>query len=102
MLAINIQTPNSMLNSLRDSFKDRRLSFNLTQEVLSKQSGVSLGSVKRFESTGQISLEALLKIAFVLECLDDFLDIARVKKESYKSIDELLKEKPQRKRASKK
>lgn len=102
MLAINIQTPNSILNILKDNFKDRRLSLNLTQEGLSSRSGVSLGSIKRFETTGQISLESLLKIAFILECLDDFLTVARVKKESYKSIDELLKNRPKRQRASKK
>ena len=65
MLAINIQTPSSMIETIKDSFKQKRLSFNLTQEGLSNKSGVSLGSIKRFETTGQISLESLLKIAFI-------------------------------------
>ena len=60
MLAINIQTPSSMIETIKDSFKQKRLSFNLTQEGLSNKSGVSLGSIKRFETTGQISLESLL------------------------------------------
>ena len=37
-----------------------------SQEELSKRSGVSLGSVKRFEQTGEISLISLSKIAIVL------------------------------------
>jgi hypothetical protein len=33
---------------------------------------VSLGSLKRFESTGQVSLESLLKLAEILDRLEDF------------------------------
>lgn len=91
MLAINIQTPNTMLDIISDNFKQKRLSFNLTQEGLSKKSTVSLGSIKRFENTGQISLENLLKIAFILDCLDDFKNIAIKKEQKYDSIDDLLK-----------
>ena len=39
---------------------------------LSELSGVSYGSIKRFETTGEISLMSLLKIAIVLECTDEF------------------------------
>lgn len=90
MLAIN--TPNSITQHLKENFKAKRLSMNLTQEGLSARSGVSLGSLKRFETTGQISLESLLKIAFILDSLDDFLDIAKVKEVEFKTIDDLLKE----------
>lgn len=38
----------------------------ISQVRLSKKSGVSLGSVKRFESTGEISLLSLTKIAIAL------------------------------------
>lgn len=38
----------------------------ITQVRLSEKSGVSLGSVKRFESTGEISLLSLTKIAIAL------------------------------------
>ena len=83
MLAINIQTPSSMLETIKDNFNQQRLSLNLTQEGLSNKSGVSLGSIKRFETTGQISLESLLKIAFILDCLNDFKNIANKKDEEY-------------------
>ena len=45
----------------------------LTQLELSDRSGVSYGSIKRFERTGKISLESLWLIATALEC-DDQLD----------------------------
>lgn len=96
MLDINIETPSSILEVLKDNFKQKRLSFNLTQEGLSKKSGVSLGSLKRFENIGQISLESLLKLALVLECLDEFKNIAIIKDE-IASIDDLLKHEKQKK-----
>lgn len=98
MLAINIQTPSSMLETIKDNFKQQRLSLNLTQEGLSNKSGVSLGSIKRFETTGQISLESLLKIAFILDCLNDFQNIAIKKVDNFKTMDDLLKSKPIKKR----
>lgn len=98
MLAINIQTPSSMLETIKDNFKQQRLSLNLTQEGLSNKSGVSLGSIKRFETTGQISLESLLKVAFILDGLNDFQNIAIKKEDNFKTMDELLKSKPIKKR----
>jgi len=80
-----------MIQTLKDKFKERRLSLDLTQEGLATKSGVSLGSLKRFESSGQIALESLLKLALVLECLDDFNMIADKKELQVNSIDELLK-----------
>ena len=92
MLNINISTPSSMMQLLKDRFKARRLSMDLTQEGLAKKSGVSLGSLKRFESSGRISLESLLKLSLVLECLDDFADIAQEREDvAVRSIDELVK-----------
>jgi hypothetical protein len=36
---------------------------------------VSLGSIKRFEKTGEISLKSLLNIALVLRRLEDFENV---------------------------
>ena len=91
MLSINIQTPVSVMQELKERFRDKRLSMELTQEGLAKRSGVSLGSIKRFESSAEISLKSLLKLALVLECLDDFTEIAQEKPQQVGSIDELLK-----------
>ena len=93
MLSIDINTPDSVMQTIKDNFKKRRLSFDLTQEGLANKSGVSLGSLKRFETSGQISLESLLKLAVILECLEDFLHVAEEKKQTINSIDELLEKK---------
>lgn len=39
----------------------------ITQKDLSVKSGVSLGSLKRFEQSGEISLQSLTKLAIALE-----------------------------------
>ena len=58
--------------------KAKRLEQNLTQQGLSVRSGVSLGTVKRFERFGEISLKSLIDIALVLGCLDDFEELFKV------------------------
>ncbi|MBQ5684723.1 MAG: helix-turn-helix transcriptional regulator, partial [Clostridia bacterium] len=60
-----------LANRLRGIRKRRKLS----QEELSRQSGVSLGSLKRFEQTGQISLLSLTKLAMALECEDELRNL---------------------------
>jgi transcriptional regulator with XRE-family HTH domain len=100
MLSINISTPDSVMKNLCKRFQDKRLEFDLTQEGLASKSGVSLGSIKRFETSGKISLESLLKISLVLDCLNGFQHIAKKNEEKYSSIKELLKEKKSKKRGT--
>jgi transcriptional regulator with XRE-family HTH domain len=80
--------------------REKRLSMNLSQKTLSEKSGVSYGTLKKFESTGKISIESLLKIAIVLDSLDDF-DYLFAKDNLPDSIDELFKNKNSRKRGRK-
>lgn len=47
----------------------------LSQEKLSEKSGVSLGSLKRFERSGEISLMSLTKIAIALNCEDELINL---------------------------
>jgi len=98
MLSFIQETPKSILTNIRDNFKKRRLEIGYTQEALAKRSGVSFGSLKRFESTGQISLESLLKIAIILETLDEFENLGTKPLQQIQSFDDILKEekKPQR------
>ncbi len=49
-----------------------RKKLRLSQVELAERSGVSLGSLKRFENTGKISLESLLKLAHLVGRLNDF------------------------------
>ena len=91
------------MQNLKDKFKQKkkkRLSLNLTQKDF-QQKWRSLGSIKDLETSGEISFESLLKLALVLNYLDDFKNIANKKDEQYDSMDDLLKVKPIKKRSYK-
>ena len=90
MLSFLPKTPNDIMQTLRLKFKAKRKSFGYTQKECATRSGISLGSLKRFEQTGQISLESLLKLAFVLECLEEFEGLCKEREEMPKSLEELL------------
>ena len=62
----------------------------LSQERLSDESGVSFGSIKRFETTGQISLLSLTKIAIALDCADEICHL--FESVPYASIEEVIRE----------
>lgn len=69
---ISIKSPFEMLKEISKKSQEKRLQLNLTQKTLSEKSGVSYGTLKKFEQKGQISLESLLKIALALGEMDAF------------------------------
>ena len=92
-MTISLKTPRDVQQELATRLKARRLSRNLTQQGLAERSGVSWGSLKRFEKTGLIALDSLLRLALVLDCLDDFDHICiGTLNVTTKSLDELLTE----------
>jgi transcriptional regulator with XRE-family HTH domain len=64
--------PSDVRRELAGRMRLLRKQAGYTQEDFAQRSGVSLGSLKRFERTGQISLESLLKLAHLLGRLPDF------------------------------
>ena len=65
-------TPGEISKNLAQRHKLLRKKLHLSQKEMAERSGVSLGSLKRFENTGKISLEALLKLANLTGRLKDF------------------------------
>ncbi len=66
-----------------------------TQSELARRSGVSLGSLKRFETSGQISIQSLFLLIDVLGRLDDFDTILKPI-ENMKEIERLFSDKKRR------
>ena len=86
-----MKSPHEMAEEIAKRAKDKRLSLNLSQQTLSERSGVRYGTLKKFEHSGQISLESLLKIALALDELENFEHLfAKGADELPSSIDELL------------
>lgn len=67
-----LKSPQEVMKEIAERVKTIRLEQNLTQEGLSLRSGVSLGSLKRFERTGEISLKSLIDLSLSLGIMGDF------------------------------
>lgn len=68
-------TASDLRETIRNAARQRRIAFGMTQAELAQRSGVSLGSLKRFEQLGEISLTSLLALAEVMDTLDTFHDL---------------------------
>lgn len=62
---------------LAERVKTLRLLRGWKRSTLAERSGVSAASLKRFETTGQVSLESLLKLAHALGRLPEFAELLR-------------------------
>ena len=80
--------PTEIIKNLVLKIQDRRKKLKISQVELAQKSGVSLGSIKRFESKYEISLSSLIKIAIALDLDKDFDNLFSQK--NYKSIDEVI------------
>src|SRR5690554_5321330 len=69
---VDVLTEQRAVYYLVERFVKRRKEFGLTQRELSVRSGVSYGSIRRFETKGEISLTSLLKISNTMGLLEDF------------------------------
>ena len=74
--------------NLAEKIKQQRKKLRISQENLAQKSGVSLGSIKRFETKYEISLQSLIKIAIALDLDGDFEGLFAAK--SYTSINEVI------------
>lgn len=90
MISLNKKTSTELNKELARRIAGIRKRRKLSQSALALKSGVSLGSLKRFEQTGGISLQSLTKIAMALE-LDGELE-QLFTNVPFMSIEEVLRE----------
>nr|WP_320153908.1 helix-turn-helix transcriptional regulator [uncultured Draconibacterium sp.] len=83
------QTPTEVSKKLAQRFRTLRKQSKLSQKEMAERSGVSLGSLKRFERTGRISLESLLKLMHLLGRLNEFDTILSIN-ENREDIEKLF------------
>lgn len=84
----NSKTPNDIAKVLVEKIKQHRKKIKISQAQLAVKSGVSLGSIKRFESKFEISLNSFIKILIALNLEQDLENLFTQK--SYNSIDEVI------------
>lgn len=84
------ETPEELDLKLAKRVRNIRKRRSISQQKLSEMSGVSYGSIKRFESTGQISLLALTRTATALDLADELRNLFT--QVPYKDISEAIRE----------
>ena len=84
------ETAEELDKKLADRVRLIRKRRSISQEKLAQISGVSFGSVKRFENTGRISLISLTKIAMALDMAGDLRQIFT--EVPYRNIQEVINE----------
>ena len=84
------ETAEEINKELADRVRNIRKRRRISQEELSQKSGVSYGSIKRFETTGMISLLSLTRIAMALGCTEEIKKIFT--EIPYNSIEEVINE----------
>ena len=84
------ETAEELDQKLAQRVRNIRKRRSISQERLASMSGVSYGSIKRFETSGQISLISLTKNAMALDIADDIRNLFTTV--PYRDIQEVINE----------
>ena len=90
MSALVWETAEELNQKLADRVRNIRRRRSISQQKLADMSGVSYGSIKRFEQTGQISLLSLTRIAMALDIAGELRNLFT--KVPYQDIQEVINE----------
>jgi transcriptional regulator with XRE-family HTH domain len=69
---LSLEEPSQICRDLAQRLKSRRLQLTWSQAELASRAGIAPSTLKRFETTGQISLERLVMLAGTLGVLEGF------------------------------
>ena len=90
MINLYQKTWTEINNDIAQKIVRLRTRKKITQKQLAARSGVSLGSLKRFEQSGEISLQSLTKIAIALDVENELEDLFN--NVPFASIEEVINE----------
>nr|WP_298567600.1 helix-turn-helix domain-containing protein [uncultured Mogibacterium sp.] len=90
MSALVWETAEELNQKLADRVRNIRRRRSISQQKLADMSGVSYGSIKRFEQTGQISLLSLTRIAMALDIAGELRNLFT--EVPYRDIQEVINE----------
>jgi HTH-type transcriptional regulator/antitoxin HipB len=86
-MSLNVLTTKDTILEIAHKCRDLRTFRNLSRKTLALTSGVPEPTIKRFESTGHISLASIVQLADALGVRDAFLDLFQ--RPAAKSLDEI-------------
>ena len=88
-LSFNMLSPQEILKEISSRLRSRRLARNLTQRGLARRSGVALGTLKKFESTGRISLASFVRLAVALK--DEAAFEGLLLEEEFRTLEDVIR-----------
>ncbi len=91
MSLFSLTTANDVQQQLAQAVRDKRKQLKLSRNALSERSTVPASTIKKFETTAQISLRQFI---LLWQCVDSLENLANLSKEPAPmpcSIDEVLK-----------
>ena len=88
MINLDQKLPSEIALEVASRVRMRRKELKLTQAQMASKAGMSLASYKRFEQTGAIAFESLVRIGFALGRESDFDELFA--KRAYLSIEEVI------------
>ncbi len=96
MMSFSLMSSEDIAAELAVRSRNLRLAQNLTLEGLARRSGVPLGTLKKFERTGQIALVSFIRLAITLQ--DEAALENLLLEQKFETLDEILQsgKKPQR------
>lgn len=98
IISINNWLPYDAKSELAKAAKNSRLKRGWKRDTLSEKTGIPVSTLKRYETTGEISLDQFLRLTFVLGDLDKLKSVFDSEEQVFASLDEMLKVKPEIKR----
>ena len=84
------ETPSDVAQNLAKRLRNVRKRKKITQKELALRSNVSYASLRKFEETGQISLNSLIKLCMELGVVNEINDLFT--QPVYTSIEEVIRD----------
>ncbi|MBI3534243.1 MAG: helix-turn-helix transcriptional regulator [Deltaproteobacteria bacterium] len=97
MLDFKMASQEEIAKALAQRLRAHRLTKNLKQGDLAARAGISVGTVKNLESSGQASIETLIRIVIALDLTQDLNTLFETKARSIAQMEQM--EFPVRQRA---
>ncbi|MGI9275252.1 MAG: transcriptional regulator [Endozoicomonas sp.] len=90
MSLLSLTTPHELQTKLANAIRSKRENRKLSRQSLSERSTVPVSTLKRFESTGEISLRQFLLLWQTVDQLERLEALTRDEPDMPRSIDEVL------------
>jgi len=96
MVSFKLMPPGDIAAEIANRLRGRRLAQNLSLEGLARRSGVALGTLKKFERTGQIALVSFIRLVISLK--DEAALENLLLEQKFETLDDILQSEKRPKR----